>query len=242
VQLSEWAAKAPPSATYWRGLLQAAHRRDTVRTEPAASPSAPGSAIAALGELLTAAFAENEVAIDAVCLSGQSLPIAMGRPIHAVHTGEVRPQTITVRVLLPSRDIDLAFPIPASYTDGESDFLHQRWLDQRNAYGQTLRAGLLSLRDTHDIDVRIRFRALPFTPMAKLYLVNHREALFSYYTLVRRVLDIGDRPFEIYDANPMELVRLFGTDSTSDDTAFVTQSQRWFDSLWESVTVDLSLS
>jgi hypothetical protein len=40
----------------------------------------------------------------------------------------------------------------------------------------------------------------------------------------------------------MGLVRLFGTDSTSDDTAFVTQSQQWFDALWQSVTTDLTLS
>ncbi|MGY6025364.1 hypothetical protein [Streptomyces spinosirectus] len=39
----------------------------------------------------------------------------------------------------------------------------------------------------------------------------------------------------------MGLVRLFGTDSRSDDTAFVEQSQLWFNSLWDSVTTDLSL-
>ncbi|MFI6495603.1 hypothetical protein [Streptomyces sp. NPDC050564] len=152
----------------------------------------------------------------------------------------MRPQSVTVRVLLPSRDIHLAFPTPVAYD--EDNTLHHRWLAQRNPYGQTLRAALLSLRDTHGIETRITFRALPFTPMAKLYLVNYTEALFSYYTLHRRTLDHEDRQIEIHDANPMGLVRLFGTDSTSDDTAFVTQSQQWFDSLWESVTTDLTLS
>ncbi|NNN33301.1 hypothetical protein HLK59_23655 [Streptomyces sp. S3(2020)] len=117
-QLSEWAAKAPPSAAHWRGLLEAASRRDTGPAARPVPPSASGSAIAALGELLTAAFTADEVTLDAVCLSGQALSIAMGRPIHAVHTGEVRPRSVTVRVLLPSRDIHLAFPIPVSYTDG----------------------------------------------------------------------------------------------------------------------------
>ncbi|MCX4993366.1 hypothetical protein [Streptomyces sp. NBC_00568] len=146
---------------------------------------------------------------------------------------------MTVRVLLPSRDIDLAFPSPVSWDEG-ADTIQRRWLAQRNAYGQTLRAALQSLHDTHGIKARITFRALPFTPMAKLYLVNHTEALFSYYTLHRRPLDVDGRQIDIYDANPMELVRLFGTDSTSDDTAFVIQSQQWFDSLWESVTADLT--
>ncbi|MFD9463129.1 hypothetical protein [Streptomyces sp. NPDC060027] len=77
-QLCTWAAKAPPSTPHWRGLLDAAGR-NTPR--PAHRPTpAHGSAIAALGELLTAAFAEDEVTIDAVCLSGQALSIAMARP------------------------------------------------------------------------------------------------------------------------------------------------------------------
>lgn len=38
----------------------------------------------------------------------------------------------------------------------------------------------------------------------------------------------------------MGLVRLFGTRSTSDGTAFVEQSRLWFNSLWDSVTTDLS--
>ncbi|MGW2722653.1 hypothetical protein [Streptomyces sp. NPDC001492] len=85
-----------------------------------------------------------------------------------------------MRVRLPSRDIQLAFPIAVSSTGSQDDSRHHRWLAQRNAHGQTLRAALLLLRDTHGIDVRIHFRALPFTPRAKLYLVNHAEALFSY--------------------------------------------------------------
>ncbi|MGD1221973.1 GntR family transcriptional regulator [Streptomyces krungchingensis] len=238
-ELCTWAAQAPPSPAHWRRLLDAAGH-NPARAAPTVPPAAHGSAIAALGELLTAAFAEDDVAIDAVCLSGQALSIAMARPIHAVHTGTVRPVSVTVRVLLPSRDIDLAFPSPVTY-DGD-DTLHQRWLAQRNAYGQTLRGALMSLRDTHDIETRITFRALPFTPMAKLYLVNHTEALFSYYTIHRRTQDFEGRQIDLFDANPMGLVRLFGTDSTSDDTAFVAQSRQWFDSLWESVTTDLVLS
>ncbi|MEV6196187.1 GntR family transcriptional regulator [Streptomyces sp. NPDC051920] len=237
-QLCAWAAKAPPSASHWRGLLEAAGR-DATRPAPVHAPAGHGSAIAVLGELLTAAFTEDEVAIDAVCLSGQALSIAMARPIHAVHAGEVRPRSVTLRVLLPSRDIDLAFPSPVSWDEGD-DTVHRRWLAQRNAYGQTLRAALLSLRETHGIEAHVTFRALPFTPMAKLYLVNRAEVLFSYYTLHRRTLDLEDRLIDIYDANPMGLVRLFGTDSTSDDTTFVAQSRQWFDSLWESVTSDLT--
>lgn len=91
-------------------------------------------------------------------------------------------------------------------------------------------------------DVRIHFRALPFTPMAKLCLVNQAEALFSYYTLERRELLVGSERMQMFDPDPLGLVRLFGTDSSSDDTAFVEQAQVWCNSLWDSVTADLTLS
>lgn len=136
LQLSRWAGHSALSRTHWRGLLAAA--TPTGRPWLAGdklAPSGRSSAIALLGDLLTEAFAEEDVRLDAVCLSGQVQSIAIGRPITAVHTGEVSPRRVSVRVLLPSRDIQLAFPIAVSSTNSEDDSLHHRWLAQRNAHG-----------------------------------------------------------------------------------------------------------
>ncbi|MEV5171788.1 GntR family transcriptional regulator [Streptomyces flaveolus] len=93
---------------------------------------------------------------------------------------------IDVRILLPSRDISLAFPV--SVGAGDDDAVHQRWLAMRNAQGQVLRHNLQALRGTH---------SLPFS-------------------FERRA---GQR-----------------------DAAFVEQSQKWFDALWETIPTDLTLS
>src|SRR5690606_19668223 len=116
-----------------------------------------------------------------------------------IHAGRLKPAKVDVRVLLPSREIDLAFPVPVGGSEGAEGPVHERWLSMRNAQGQVLRHNLQALRATHGIDVRVRFRALPFTPPVKLYLLNNVEALFAYYTLARSETQIDQRNLEMYD-------------------------------------------
>ena len=98
--LCAWAKQDPPVERYWRGLLDSPAVAD-VHQVPFTS------SVVALRDHLRSAFAAPEVWIDAMCLNGQSLALAMGDPIHAIHAGAVRPKKISVRVLLPSRDIEL---------------------------------------------------------------------------------------------------------------------------------------
>lgn len=230
--LCAWAKQDPPLEHRWRRLLDSPAVADV--------PQAPyASSVVALRSHLRSAFAEPDVRIDAMCLNGQSLAVAMGDPIHAVHTGQVRPASISVRVLLPSRDIALAFPTAADPSDDEDGRVHQTWLSQRNAHARSMTTSLRSLRATHGIAVQVAYRAMPFTPMAKLYLINASTALFSYYTMVRREEEIDQRIMEVYDSGPLGLVRVFGAGENGPDTAFVQQSHLWFNAMWETVSTDL---
>ncbi len=110
------------------------------------------------------------------------LTLALGEPLRQIHAGRLKPAKIDVRVLLPSRNIALAFPVAVAGR-GPATRCYERWLAMRNAQGQVLQHNLLGLRATHGIDVRVTFRALPFTPPVKLYVLNGAEALFAYYTL-----------------------------------------------------------
>ncbi|MFD1663319.1 GntR family transcriptional regulator, partial [Streptomyces caeni] len=136
----------------------------------AAGPEVPPQpTMVALAPRISTAFAAPHVEIDALCLTAVSLTLAMGEPLREIHAGRLKPAKVDVRVLLPSGRIDLAFPTPVEGTDSER--LRRRWLAQRNAQGQVLRHNLLALRSTHGIDVHVSFRALPFTPPVKLYLL-----------------------------------------------------------------------
>jgi hypothetical protein len=207
-------------------------------TGPAAPPQ---PAPVALAPRVAEAFSADRVVIDALCLTSVSLTLAIGEPLLRIHAGELKPAAIDVRVLLPSRDIDLAFPTPVDASaDGR---VHRRWLVQRNAQGQVLRHNLLSLRASHGIEVRVSFRALPFTPPVKLYLLNDAEALFAYYTVSRREVEIDQERLDTYDAGGMRsMLFAFRRGAGHRDTLFVEQSHLWFNALWETISSDLDLS
>ncbi|MER5373964.1 GntR family transcriptional regulator [Streptomyces sp. NPDC002553] len=208
---------------------------------PAPAREEPQPTMVALAPRLTEAFSAPHVRIDAACLTSESLIPALGEPLRLIHGGSIRPERIDVRILLPSRDINLAFPVPV---DGRSDDdpVHQRWLAMRNAQGHVLRHNLLTLR-THGVDVNVTFRALPFTPPVKLYLLNGSEALMAYYMVERREEPTEDGTLDMYDVLGTEsLLFSFEKAAGRRDAAFVEESQKWFDALWETITSDLTLS
>ncbi|MFJ5264193.1 winged helix-turn-helix domain-containing protein [Streptomyces sp. NPDC088387] len=202
----------------------------------------PQPTTVALAPRIADAFAAPHVEIDALCLTSISLTLAIGEPLRRIHTGELKPAKVDVRVLLPSRDIELAFPVPVGGR-GDRDPVHPRWLAQRNAQGQVLQHNLLALRSSHGIDVHVSFRALPFTPPVKLYLLNGSEALFAYYTLSRHEQEIDHEQLQMYDAQGTQSV-LFGFEQGAGlrDTTFVEQSHVWFNALWETISSELLLT
>jgi hypothetical protein len=168
--------------------------------------------------------------------------VAIGEPLRLIHEGRIQPESIDVRILVPSRDIELAFPVPVE-AHGDDNPVHQRWLSMRNAQGQVLQHNLLALRSTHGIDVHVAFRALPFTPPVKLYLLNEEEALIGYYMLTRREEEWGSRTLDMYDVlGSQSLLFSFLKRAGLRDASFVQESQKWFDALWETITSDLTLS
>ncbi|WP_330339142.1 winged helix-turn-helix domain-containing protein [Streptomyces sp. NBC_00557] len=227
------------------GLLADVSKGSPPRVAESSAPRGePQPTMVALAPRLTEAFSAPHVRIDAVCLTAQSLIPALGEPLRLIHEGRLRPERIDARILLPSRDINLAFPVSVDAGSEEDDAVHQRWLAMRNAQGQVLQYNLQALRATHDIDVQVTFRALPFTPPVKLYLLNGVEALFAHYMITRREesTDSGET-LEMYDTLGSEsLLFSFEQRAGERDAAFVEQSQKWFDALWETITTDLTLS
>ncbi|MEU0030354.1 winged helix-turn-helix domain-containing protein [Streptomyces sp. NPDC006335] len=202
----------------------------------------PQPTMVALAPRLADAFAASQVRIDAACLTAETLMVALSEPVRLIHEGRIHPESIDVRILLPSRDINLAFPVPVEAPDDDNP-VHQRWLEMRNAQGHVLRHNLRSLRSSHGIDVKVRFRALPFTPPVKLYLLNGVEALIAYYMVARREEATDTGMLDMYDVLGTEsLLFRFDKNAGQRDAAFVEQSQKWFDALWETITTDLTLS
>ncbi|MDO0913798.1 winged helix-turn-helix domain-containing protein [Streptomyces sp. DT2A-34] len=209
---------------------------------PAPASGAPQPTMVSLAPRLTEAFAAPHVRVDVVCHTSETLMLALGEALRQIHEGSIHPKSIDVRILLPSRDIHLAFPVLVDGR-GEDDPVHKRWLEMRNAQAQVLRHNLQAVRSTHGIDVRVAFRALPFTPPVKLYLLNGDEALIGYYVLTERQEEYESQTLDMYDAlGSRSLLFSFVRQAGQRDDAFVEESQKWFDALWETITTDLTLS
>ncbi|MFJ2608100.1 winged helix-turn-helix domain-containing protein [Streptomyces sp. NPDC091279] len=227
------------------GLLSNVSKGSPPRiAHPPPTQGGPQPTMVALAPRLAEAFAARHVRVDAACLTAETLMLALGDPLRSIHAGQLKPESIEVRILLPSRKIDLAFPVPVDGRgDADPDPVHRRWLEQRNAQGQVLRHNLRSLRSSHGIDVHVTFRALPFTPPVKLYLLNETEALIAYYMVSRREETTDGETLDMYDVLGTEsLLFSFGRTAGERDAAFVDESQKWFDALWETISTDLTLS
>ncbi|MFR9796034.1 GntR family transcriptional regulator [Streptomyces sp. MS06] len=228
------------------GLLTHVSKGSPPRIAEPAPPSLdrPQPTMVGLAPRLAEAFTAERVRIDVVCHTAETLMVALGEPLRLIHRGSIRPRSVALRILLPSDDIDLAFPVPVETTTTTGDDpVHQRWLAMRNAQGQVIEHQLLSLRATHGIDVRVAFRALPFTPPMKLYLLNGAEALFGHYLVTRREEEWQSLTLDMFDVLGSQwLLFFFDRRSGGRDAAFVDESQKWFDALWETITSDLSLS
>ncbi|GAA4787176.1 GntR family transcriptional regulator [Streptomyces ziwulingensis] len=226
---------------------------------PAPAHGEPQSTMVALAPRLAEAFAVPHVRVDVVCHTSETLMLALSEPLRLIHEGRIRPESITFRVLMPSRDINLAFPrliedgddapdsdpdpTPTPDPDPTPDPVHERWLQMRNAQARVLRHNLQAIRSTHRVDVRIDLRALPFTPLMKLYLLNGEEALIGYYMLTRREEEWESQTLQMYDAlGSQSLLFSFLKPAGHRDAVFVDESQKWFDALWETIATDLTLS
>ncbi|MFD7968519.1 GntR family transcriptional regulator [Streptomyces clavifer] len=206
-----------------------------------AAADGPQQTAAGLGPKILAAFEVPDVRIDALCLTAESLALALAEPLQRIRSGRLAPRSVKVRILLPGRHLDLAFPRPADDSEDAAQ-VHERWLHLRNIQGGALRHNLLAMRSTRDLDVEVTFKALPFTPPVKIYLLNEAEVLFAYYTVTRREEQIAGSPVELFDVLGSDSTLFpFTVDGGVRDEAFVAQSAQWFEGIWTTVATDLHL-
>ncbi|WRZ09026.1 winged helix-turn-helix domain-containing protein [Streptomyces sp. NBC_00385] len=223
------------------GLLTAVTRGAPPKVASLPGTRAPQQTAAVLGARMLKAFTRDDVRIDALCLTAESLVHALSESLTRITTGELRPDSVKLRVLLPDREIDLAFPRRAEPVEGD-EAVHDRWLDNRNLQAKALLQRLEAVRSTSALTIGVEMRAMPFTPPVKLYVLNGEEALFAYYTVEEREEVIKGAPTQIYDALG-SLSTLFRFESSAGvrDQQFVAQSAEWFEGLWNTIATPVVL-
>lgn len=184
------------------------------------------------------AFEQDQVKIDFAGFSGETLSTALQEPLDKIRIGRLTPESITVRVLLPDLTVPVGLPALAS-TAGDDERVRSRMVTITDRACGSLGDAFhelteLQLVQSASLEVRM-YRA---SPLFKLFIINGEEALFGFYPVVEHKVLIDHEPTAIFDPMGKDAT-LFHFATTEDDTStgtqYVSEAQRWFDSVWQTV-------
>jgi DNA-binding transcriptional regulator YhcF (GntR family) len=187
---------------------------------------------------LERAFEEPHVSVDFAGFSGETLNGAMAEPLDKIRAGRLRPQSISVRLLVPDPSIPWNLPARVDDLKDSPEFRERADGIMRRHTGAILDAvnelGELGLVE----DVRAELRVYPAVPMFKLYVLNGDEVFFGYYPVQRHEIALAGERTPIWDLMGKDAVLFHhAADNDPDSIAsqHVTQARQWFDSLWDTV-------
>lgn len=203
--------------------------------------SRPKVARSELADRLDAAFEAEHVALDAFCITSETLNTAVQKPLSRIWSREIGPASIAVRLLLPSPTARIA--LPQLVGDPADARPLQRLRQLVHSHALTFQNKLAELADLDLVpDVSVEIRSVPITPVQKLYVLNGKEALSGYYNVIKRAVTYGDETMEIFDVLGLQATLFHYSDTDGQYGAdYVKQSLEWFDSYWSTLAQPLTL-
>ncbi|HCA86398.1 MAG TPA: GntR family transcriptional regulator [Streptomyces sp.] len=194
------------------------------------------SPMVALRPHLTAAFKADHVTLDVFSLTAETMSRHISAQVLDIESGVSRPQSVKLRLMLPSPEIRLALPRAREDPADDRPLLRHRALTERHV--GALQDALTQLQVVGLVpEVSVEIRSIPCTPTTKLYLLNGREALHGMYQPVRRSVGMLDgETVDIWDALGVgaTLFREVKDDRrpNSRGSIYVDEAQQWFDNWW----------
>jgi DNA-binding transcriptional regulator YhcF (GntR family) len=184
------------------------------------------------------AFEQPKVSIDFSGFSGETLHGVLQEPLDKIRVGQLVPESITVRILVPDANLPWGVPCRVDDLADEPAFRERhRHIMQRHTEAITESVGeLADLGLVRSATAKVRIYGT--VPMFKLYILNGTEAFFGFYPISKHTVTLDGRPVPMYD--------LMGKDTTlfhyaiDDDSAsmasqYVEQARAWFDAAWHTV-------
>ena len=185
------------------------------------------------------AFEQPKVSIDFAGFSGETLHGVMQEPLDKIRLGQLVPESITVRILVPDTRQPWAFPCRAEDLADEPAFRERADQISRRHTDAIVESvhelADLGLVKTASADVRVHGGTATF----KLYIINGNESFFGFYPITEHTVSLNGEAVPMYDLMGKD-VTLFHHE-TSDDPAsiggqYIAQAQTWFDSMWSTVS------
>jgi DNA-binding transcriptional regulator YhcF (GntR family) len=190
---------------------------------------------------LERAFDRPDVSIDFAGFSGETLAGMLQEPLDKVRIGRLTPDSITVRILVPDMDQQMLLPRLADGLADDPDVRRRaRRILRRST--QAIADGVHELADLGLVkNASVQVRAYAATPSFKLYVINHEQAFFGFYPVVRHTARIQGERTDLYDVMGRDAVLFHHAvteDPSSTASQYVAQARLWFDSMWTTVARD----
>ncbi|MFF1723390.1 GntR family transcriptional regulator [Streptomyces sviceus] len=188
-----------------------------------------------LGPLIASAFAAPDVTLDVFTLTSEVLYTHVRVQEERIRAREIRPATITIRMMTPSDDQPMPFPYALDDPDDDRPQKHLQGIRKYHTDNLVRRLQELD-RDIDGLSATVEIRRVPLVPYSKLYIFNGAEVVTGPYVPT-------ERPITLDDETTLDVVDVMGFDSTlthcakdddpeSQDSLIVSSWQRWFDSTW----------
>ena len=218
------------------------------RPPPGAGPGSPNTLgppvfvapSVGLRPFIEHAFTSEHVRIDFAGFSGETLHGVIQEPLDKIRIGRIKPESLTIRLLLPDTSKPIALPCRAEDLGDDVEF-------RARATRLTARHAHAILDTVHELtglgllaEATAEIRAHRCAPLFKLYILNGEEAFFGFYPIVQQTVPLADGPHEIYDLMGKDTVvfhhSMYSGQPT--DAAYIEQAQSWFDSMWQTVSYE----
>jgi DNA-binding transcriptional regulator YhcF (GntR family) len=191
------------------------------------------------------AFRADRVTLDVFSLTTETLNWALTPTLNLIRDGELCPQHIAVRVLVPSPDLEL--PVHRRVDDAQDTRPLKRFQRLLRSSVVALKSSLESLSSDLGLvpEVSVEVRTVAIAPMQKLYVLNGTDVLTGFYRVVQRSVLVEGERMDIFDALGAKVS--FFHHSTADGDAsqgaqYVRQCLVFYDSLWSTVATPWELS
>ncbi|MEU0793839.1 GntR family transcriptional regulator [Amycolatopsis sp. NPDC005961] len=187
------------------------------------------------------AFEAEDVTIDFAGFSGETLHGVITEPLDKIRIGRLRPESITVRLLVPDPSQPWSLPVTVD-EHADSPLFRKRAEEIMRRHTLAIVDSVTELAEMGLVNkATAQVRVHPAPPMFKLYLINNEETFFGFYPVREHVINFGGETQAMYDLMGKDAILFhhsINDDDTSTGSQYVDQAKTWFDSLWNSVAKD----
>lgn len=187
------------------------------------------------------AFEAEDVRIDFVGFTSETLHGALAEPLDKIRSGRLNPSSVRLRILLPDLARPVAIPAATSGDEAEDARARARMLAISDRSLEGIRATVRELGELGFVkDAAVEIRRYGATPLFKAYVLNQEDVFFGFYTVQEHKVSDSQGSFTIYDSagKDSELFHYADDgDSESIGSMFVAQVRGWFESAWTTIAV-----